>query len=56
MIDNVYLIEKLELELWDLIERKHVSLTYWDILRVLIDFVQKVFIKSSAEYLRKGGK
>ena len=57
MIDNVYLIEKFELELWDLVERKHnLGLTYWEILRILIDAIQKVFIKSSAEYLSKGGK
>ena len=55
-MDNVYLLEKLELELWDLIERKHASLTYWDTLRVFIDIVQKLFIKSSVEYLEKGGK
>ena len=57
MIDNVYLIEKFELELWDLIERKHgIGLTYWEILRVFIDAISKVFIKSSVEYLEKGGK
>ena len=56
-MDNVYLLEKLELELWDLMERKHnLGLTYWDTLRVLIDIVQKLFIKSSVEYLEKGGK
>ena len=57
MIDNAYLLEKFELELWNLIEIKHnVGLTYWEILRILIDAIQKVFIKSSAEYLSKGGK
>lgn len=57
MIANVYLLEKFELELWNLIEIKHnVGLTYFDILRIFIDFCQKLIIKSAAEYLRKGGK
>ena len=56
-MDNPELIEQLELELDSLINKAHRSgLSFWHILRVILNRLDSLVMQAEVEYYVKGGK